>query len=265
MRNRLRELLETEPSALGAFVTLRDPAVTELAALAGFDLVLIETEHAAIGLETMEDHLRAARAHGIGTLVRVPSDEAKGILRVLDSGADGVLVPHVGTAEAARRAVEAVRYPPLGHRGMYAGSRAADFGAHGLGGAAELTERLNRDTVVTVMVEDASGVAEVEDIAAVPGLDVIHIGPSDLSASLGRVGASEQPEITAALDRVRAACAANGIRWGFPVGNGAYPLTALELRERGAFLLTAGSEAAHLLQAFRATVSAASPGAVRPV
>jgi 4-hydroxy-2-oxoheptanedioate aldolase len=264
MRNRLRELLATEPNVLGVFVTLRDPAVTELAALAGFDFVLIETEHAALGLETMEDHFRAARAHGIGTLVRVPSEEPKGILRVLDAGADGVLVPHVGSAEAARRAVEAVRYPPAGHRGMYAGSRAADFGAHGLA-AQEVTERLNSETVLAVMVEDASGVAEIEDIAAVPGLDMIHIGPSDLSASLGRIGESEQPEITAAVERVRAACAANGITWGFPVGNGAYPLTAPELRERGAFMLTVGSEAGHLLQAFRATVSRASEGAARPV
>ncbi|MBO0689455.1 MAG: hypothetical protein J2P40_07785 [Candidatus Dormibacteraeota bacterium] len=262
MRNRLRELL-AEPSVLGVFATLRDPAVTELAALAGFDFVLIETEHAALSLETMEDHLRAARAHGIGTLVRVPSGEPKGILRVLDAGADGVLVPHVGSAEAARGAVEAVRYPPAGHRGMYGGSRAADYGAHGLD-AREAADRLNRDTVLAVMVEDASGVDELETIAAVPGLDMIHIGPSDLSASLGRVGAREQPEIAAAVERLRAACAANGIKWGFPVGNGAYPLTAGELRELGAFMLTAGSEAGHLLEAFRATVSQAAQGASRP-
>src|ERR671931_887017 len=264
MRNRLRELLDAEPSVLGVFATLRDPAVTELAALAGFDFVLIETEHAALSLETMEDHLRAARAHGIGTLVRVPSDEPKGILRVLDAGAEGVLVPHVGSAEAARGAVEAVRYPPAGHRGMYAGSRAADYGAHGLGGAREVTDRLNRDTVLAVMVEDASGVDELEEIAAVPGLDMIHIGPSDLSASLGRIGAREQPEIAAAVERLRAACAPNGIKWGFPVGNGAYPLTAAELRDLGAFMLTAGSEAGHLLEAFRATVSRAAEAAPRP-
>lgn len=263
MRNRLRELLVAEPSVLGVFATLRDPAVTELAALAGFDFVLIETEHAALSLETMEDHLRAARAHGIGTLVRVPSGEPKGILRVLDAGADGVLVPHVGSAEAARSAVEAVRYPPAGHRGMYGGSRAADYGAHGLG-AREATDRLNRDTVLAVMVEDASGVDELETIAAVPGLDMIHIGPSDLSASLGRIGAREQPEIAAAVERLRAACAANGIKWGFPIGNGAYPLNAAELRELGAFMLTAGSEAGHLLEAFRATVSQAAQGAARP-
>ncbi len=255
MRNRLRELLLTKESVLGPFVTMGDPAVVEMIALAGFDFAVIELEHSVIGLETLQNHLRAAGAHDMAMMVRVPSHDPKLILRVLDSGADGILVPHVGSAGAARQVAEAVRYPPLGHRGMGGGARSALYGAHGLSGVRELTERLNQDTVLAIMVEDASAVESIEAIAATPGIDIIHVGPSDLSASMGLVGTKDHPRLVAAIEHVQRACKKAGVKLGMPVDHGAYSRSAQELRAHGAWLLTCGTETAYLLQGFRAAVA----------
>jgi 2-keto-3-deoxy-L-rhamnonate aldolase RhmA len=251
IRNRVRELMDEQPSAVGTFVTLTDPAVVELIALAGFQFVVVELEHAAISLETLQNHLRAAAAHGLGALVRVPSHDPKLILRILDAGADGVLVPHVDSPEVARSIVAAVRYPPVGHRGMGGAARSAAYGAHGLGGVRALTEWLNQNTVLAVMIEDSGGVDRIEEIVRTPGIDIINVGPSDLSASMGLVGTTEDPGLVAAVERVVAATKAGGVRLGMPVEHGVYKRTAQQLRAQGAWLLTCGSEASLLLKALR--------------
>lgn len=257
IRNRVRELMDKQPSVVGAFVTLTDPAVVELIALAGFDFVVIELEHAAISLETLQNHLRAAAAHELGVLVRVPSHDPKLILRVLDAGADGLLVPHVDSPEVARSIVAAVRYPPLGHRGMGGAARSAAYGAHGLQGVRELTEWLNQKTVLAVMIEDSRGVDHIDEIVRTPGIDIVHVGPSDLSASMGLLGTSEDPRLVAAVDRVQAAAKASRVRLGMPVDHGVYKRTAQQLREQGAWLLTCGSEASFLLSGLRTAVETA--------
>jgi 4-hydroxy-2-oxoheptanedioate aldolase len=101
LRNRLRELIDEKASALGTFITLADPVAVELAGLAGFEFVVIECEHAGLSLETVQNHLRAARSRELGTLVRVPAGDHGFVQRVLDIGADGVLVPHIADAKAA--------------------------------------------------------------------------------------------------------------------------------------------------------------------
>ncbi len=255
MRNRLRELMRTRESVLGPFVTLNDPAVVELAALAGFDFVVVELEHSGMSLETLQNHLRAAAALDIAAMVRVPSLDPKLILRVLDCGADGILVPHVGSAEDARLLVAAVRYPPLGHRGMSGGARSALYGAHGLGSVRELTQRLNEETVLAVMVEDAGAVAAIDSIVATRGIDLVHVGPSDLSASFDLLGTRDDPKLVAAVERVREACGKAGMKLGMPVEHGAYPRSAQTLRDEGAWLLTCGADAGYLLQAFRGGVA----------
>jgi 4-hydroxy-2-oxoheptanedioate aldolase len=251
IRNRLRELMDKRTSAVGPFVTMTDPAVVELIALAGFDFVVIELEHAAISLETLQNHLRAAAAHGLGVLVRVPSHDPKEMLRVLDAGADGLLVPHVSSPEVARNVAAAMRYPPLGHRGMGGAARSAGYGAHGLPGVRELTEWLNQNTVLAVMIEDRTGVEQIDEIVSTPGIDIIHVGPSDLSASMGLIGTSENPDLVAAVERVQAATRAAGLKLGMPIDHGAYKRSAQQLRDEGAWLLTCGSEAAFLLKALR--------------
>jgi 4-hydroxy-2-oxoheptanedioate aldolase len=258
LRNRLRELIDKKPSALGTFITLGDPVVVELARLAGFEFVVIECEHAGLGLETVQNHLRAARAHELGTLVRVPAGDHGFVQRVLDIGADGVLVPHISDAAAAAHAVSAVRFPPDGHRGMYPASVAAEFGAHGLPGVRELTHALNRNTVLAVMIEESSAVDQIEAIAATRGVDLVVVGPSDLSASLGAIGDPKDPRLADAVRKVFKACREAGVKFGMPVDHGGYKLSAAELREQGAWFLTGGSDSVFLLNAFRASVKSHS-------
>jgi len=258
LHNRLRELLEHRPSALGTFITLGDPVSVELAGLAGFEFVIIECEHAGLSLETVQNHLRAARARGLGTLVRAPAGDHGFVQRAVDIGAEGVLVPHISDAAAAARAVGAVRFPPDGHRGMYPASAAAEFGAHGLPGVRELTQALNRNIVLAVMIEEASAVDQIESIVATPGVDLVVVGPSDLSASLGVIGDPKDVRLASAVGRVFKACREAGVKFGMPVDHAGYKLSAAELREQGAWFLSAGSDSVLLLNAFRASVKSHS-------
>ncbi|WP_137181770.1 HpcH/HpaI aldolase/citrate lyase family protein [Roseomonas sp. AR75] len=185
----------------GFFLGLPSPATVEIAGWSGFDFVIIDTEHGPAGLETLENMLRAAAASGIAALVRVPRGDADTILHVLDVGADGILVPHVTSADVAQRIVAHAYYPPLGKRGISTLSRAA---RHGTGdGATVLREQAGR-TAVIAMIEDTEALPHVEAIARTPGLDAVFVGPNDLAASMGHLGNMGHPEVTAAVDRIRA-------------------------------------------------------------
>src|ERR1700680_2012187 len=137
MRNRLRELFNSRESVLGPYVTLTDPSCVEIVGLAGFDLAVIELEHSSICLETLPNLFRAAGARELAVMVRVPSQDDILIRRVLDAGAEGILVPHVSTPDTVRELVKAVHYPPLGQRSMSSNARSTLYGAHGLSGARE--------------------------------------------------------------------------------------------------------------------------------
>jgi 4-hydroxy-2-oxoheptanedioate aldolase len=253
--NRLRELIDTQTSALGTAVTLGDPTLVELTGLAGFDLVVIETEHTVMGLETVVDHLRAAAAHNLGTLVRVESDDSPALHRVLDGGANGVLVPHVSSGDAALRVVSEVRYPPQGHRGSSGGARSAEFGAHGLGGVSELMEWLNANTVLAVMVEDVAGVEAIDEIVGTPGIDLVQIGVNDLCLDMGLAGTKDHPSVAEAVERVIAAGTAAGVRVGLGPDVPAYNRSAEQLREQGVWGLMVASDAAFALGAMRAAIA----------
>ncbi|GGJ41925.1 HpcH/HpaI aldolase family protein [Neoroseomonas lacus] len=184
----------------GFFIGVPAPATVELAGYAGFDFVIIDTEHGAAGLETLEHMLRAATASGIAALVRVPRGGADDILHVLDAGADGILVPHVTGAARAAEIVRHAYYPPLGRRGISTLSRAA---RHGMGDpAAMLREQADR-TAVIAMIEDAEALSEVGAVARVPGLDAIFVGPNDLASSMGHLGDSSHPTVVRAVTAIR--------------------------------------------------------------
>jgi 4-hydroxy-2-oxoheptanedioate aldolase len=253
MRNRVRELLVESDCAAAVFVTLTDPTVVELAALAGFDLVVLECEHGTLSLETVRAHARAARAMGIGVLARVPAGDWGFVQRALDAGVDGILAPHVSDVEGARRAVASVRYPPLGARGMSGTAPSADFGAHGLGDLARLTAWQDASTVLAVMIEDVAGVEEVDRIVEVTGIDVVWVGPADLAASAGAIGRPDDPVLRDLVDRVFAACRRASVKFGMPIENGAHPRTAAELRAAGAWLLSTGADSVAILQGLHAT------------
>ena len=126
--NRVKKVMREGKLALGTYVTFADPQIVEIIGLAGYDAAFIDMEHTDFDLRLVGEMIRAADLAGVTSIVRVPDNDEKLILRILDAGAEGIIVPHVDGLEGAKRAVEAVRYAPLGHRGGAGGTRAAGYG-----------------------------------------------------------------------------------------------------------------------------------------
>ena len=181
-QNRVKKLMREGKLALGKYVSLADPQVVEIIGIAGFDAAFIDMEHTGFDLRTVEEMIRASDLAGVTSMVRVPDNDAKLILRILDMGAEGIIVPHIEGLEGAKRAVDAVRYPPLGDRGGAGGTRAARFGSVPWN---EHVQQSNNEIVLSVMTEDDKGINDVEAIAALDGVDLVSIGPTDLSQTLG--------------------------------------------------------------------------------
>jgi 4-hydroxy-2-oxoheptanedioate aldolase len=196
MKRGLKSRIRNGDQLYGIFVMVPSPAVVEMAGYAGLDYVVLDTEHGAAGGETLENMLRAADAAGIAALVRVSSPAPGEILRALDAGACGILVPHVVTPENAAAVASAAHYPPLGLRGIATTTRA---GRHGLTTIAEHLVLAREETVVLTQIEDAAALPNVKAIASTPGIDGIFIGPADLSISMGQPGNPSHPDVAAAI------------------------------------------------------------------
>src|SRR5438132_12078868 len=223
--NRVKRILGTGGLALGTHVGgIADPQIVEIIGLAGFDAAFIDMEHTTYDLHDVQLAVLAAERVGITPIVRTPGFDPAFILRLLDMGVQGIQVPHVSSAETARAAVQAVRYPPLGERGMAAGSRAADYGRIPL---VEHMAQSNREILLACMIEDMAAVERIDEIAAVEGVDLLAVGPSDLSRSLGVSGQPDHPRLGAAIDRIRdAANQGAGVRLALPLNHAALPRTA---------------------------------------
>jgi 2-keto-3-deoxy-L-rhamnonate aldolase RhmA len=180
--NRVKRVMQEGSLALVSHTGFADPAIVEIIALAGFDGVFIDMEHTGFDLSLVSEMIRIADLTGITSIVRVPENNPKTILRVLDMGAQGVQVPHVEGIEGAKRAVAAVRYPPVGERGAAGSTRAAGYGSIPW---REHVQTSNEEILLIVMTEDLKGINDIEAIAALDGVDLISLGPTDLSAALG--------------------------------------------------------------------------------
>ena len=182
--------------ALGVCVSFTDPAVTELTAEAGFDFVWIDGEHGAIDRSGAMGHLMAVRGTDCASFYRVPACDHTEIKRVIDFAPAGIIVPMVMDAEDARYAVTACRYPPAGNRGC--GFRRGL--AYGAGDFKAYWEASREDPLVIIQLEHIEAVRNLDSILAVPGIGAILIGPYDLSASMGKEGQWDDPDVAAALD-----------------------------------------------------------------
>ncbi|MDB5524652.1 MAG: 4-hydroxy-2-oxovalerate aldolase [Rhizobium sp.] len=182
---------------IGTFAAIPHPVAIEVTAAAGVDFLCIDWEHAQISRERIEDLVRAADVHRVPAMVRVPGHAPESIAAVLDAGAAGVLVPRVSTAEQARAAVQATRYPPIGARGVGPG-RAAAYGYRIPNYLAEANENL----LLAIQVETAEGLANIQAISAVEGVDVIFIGPGDLSVSIDAMGPAGAEKLNAAIEAI---------------------------------------------------------------
>jgi 2-keto-3-deoxy-L-rhamnonate aldolase RhmA len=219
--------------ALGTHVGgIADPQIVEIIGLAGFDAAFIDMEHTSFDLRDIQLMVMAAERVGVTPIVRTPGFDPAFILRLLDMGVQGVQVPHVSSADTAREAVKAVRYPPQGERGMAAASRAADFGRIRL---LDHMAASNKEITLACMIEDTEAMENIDAIAAVEGVDLLAVGPSDLSRSLGVSGHPDHPRLVAAIDRVREAVKKGaGARLALPLNHAAFPRDAAQLKELGA-------------------------------
>jgi 4-hydroxy-2-oxoheptanedioate aldolase len=228
--NRVRRVIDAGGMALeGILGTFQGPTMVELLGLAGYDAVLIDLEHGGFDLNDVQVHVLAAEVAGITSIVRVPGLDAPLITRLLDIGAQGIQLSGVADAAEARALVDAVRYPPHGSRGLILNSRVLRRR-----GAAtpEVLEEVGRAVVVKVTIESVAALDEVEQIAAVDGVDLIGIGPNDLSAALGVFGRPDSPVLAAAVDRVvRAARSGGKRRLSMSTGHPSFPVTPDELVE----------------------------------
>lgn len=252
IRNVLKEKLDAGGMALG--VGLRGARSVEIAKAmrtAGFDWLFLDMEHTAIDVATASEISVAAQDAGITPIVRVPGFEHHHATRVLDGGAQGIVVPHVDDVETARRMVRNVRYPPLGHRSMYGAQPQVAFESHPQG---ELAEAVNRATFLTLMIESPEAVKAADDIAAVEGVDALLIGTSDLTSEMGIPGQLDHPDVVAAYEAVIAACRKHGKHPGM---GGVYsPPVMQRYVEMGMRYILAGSELSFLMAGARAQVAA---------
>ena len=211
--NRMKRKLLAGKPAFGVSVMFPSPHIVDIVGRLGFDWVFIDCEHGSIGIESVELMVMAAESAGVTPIARPSVNSFEAIGQLMDRGVMGVQVPHVNTADDAQRAVQAVKYHPLGERGLAAGVRSASYG-YGMS-MSEYAEHANNETLVCVQLEEAEAVKNVNEIVQVPGVDVFFVGPSDLSQSLGYPGRPDAPEVRQAMDTVFATIAAAGKISGF--------------------------------------------------
>lgn len=257
IRNPAKQRLEAGELALGLIVRLsRSGDVARLAKSSGLDFLFIDVQHAIYSLETISHIAQAALGCGITAMVRMRGCRDPNTSVLLDGGVTGIAFPDVNTAEDARAGVAACKYAPVGRRSATSGYALFDFRAVP---QAEAIAIMNRNTLVVCMIETLEGLANVDEIAAVEGVDVLLIGLTDLLTSMGKPGALGDPEAMDAVARVAAACRKHGKFFG--VGGD----TSLERQKiyieqgsqfiptqsDGAFLMAAASQAAGNLRVLK--------------
>lgn len=243
----LRQRLTAGDTVYGTFLGLGSALAAEACALAGFDWLLVDLEHGGGTESTLLGQQLAADAHHVPLLVRVESRDRIRAGRVLDLGAAGVMFPRLETASEVVDAVAHLRYPPAGDRGVATYNRACGFGLH-----AENLDTANDRTVCVVQIENRHAVERVEDIAAVQGVDVLFIGPRDLSHDLGVPGDTDAPAFRDAVGRVLAAAHAAGIAVGTLAPDAT---TARRYADQGFRFIGIGSDATLLTNAGREAIT----------
>lgn len=177
----------------------------------GFDVLWLDHEHGGIAMRDVELATLAAKAYGLDAFVRTPATDYAHIMRMLEAGAGGVMISMVRDAEDAERAVRWAKFAPRGQRGLNGSNRDGRFGLEPL---AEYASRANAETFVGIQIETAEALEQVGAIAAVPDVDLLFVGPVDLSQVLGRTGKFDDPACLDAIKRIADACAAAGKPWG---------------------------------------------------
>ena len=250
MENSLKSQLKSGKRAIGCWLQYPSAHAAEILAQSGLDFLLIDHEHGNGDVRSAVEEMRALKGTGMAAMVRVPWNDATYFKRILDAGALNVLCPSVEDEAEAEAVARACLYPPRGRRGAGGGIRAASYGAD-----QTYFDAVEEQLLIAVQIETARAVDRIEKIAAVPGIDMLFIGPRDLSASLGKLNRFDDPELKALM----ATAEKRILGCGKYLGSVIYPgLTAVEMYQRGYHLLVGGSDTSFLLEGARKLRASAS-------
>lgn len=227
---RLRRGLTVRMCSLGHFI----PAYVKLAAHNGFDCIWLDLEHRSIGDREVESLLVASHLHDVDVMIRPPTLEKSRLYRYLEDGATGLMIPHVNSADKAKMLVDAVKFPPLGGRGLDGAGLDADYLTVP---AEQYVKHANSETFLVVQIETPEAVEHVEEIASVDGVDGLFVGPGDLGLRLKHSAAVM--DLESAFEHVASACRKAKKPWGTPVGS---PEELQRRREQGGQLLAHGGD-----------------------
>jgi 2-keto-3-deoxy-L-rhamnonate aldolase RhmA len=210
-----KKRLEQNEPLVGTFVKIFSAETIEILGFAGFDFIVIDMEHTTLAFHQVEQMVRTADLHGLSSIVRIPDASRSSILRALDLGAAGIQVPQLYNADEIREIVDKSKYPPQGSRGATYAHRAARFGFT----PADYLEKANEQSTVVIHIETESAYKNIEELCQVEGLDIVFIGPMDLSICLGVNADYINGELAVPVRRILDICRENGVKTGIAVAN----------------------------------------------
>lgn len=235
--NPAKAKLKAGEPLVGVFVSVESPATVEILALAGVDYIMVDGEHTPVTPWEAISLFRAADAQGVSAYARIGENTQQVIAKFMDAGCAGVMMPMVNSGADAKRVVDAVKYPPLGRRGL-AGVRANDWGM-GMG-MGEYVAEANERSLVMVQIETNEGIANADDIINTPGVDAVFLGPSDLSVAFGVPGQTKHPKVLEAIESLTKRINAKGLAAGTIARD---PAEYAYWRKRGVQILMTGANA----------------------
>ncbi len=248
---KIRGVLRAGGLIIGGHTFLKDPAITEMLGFHGYEFVWIDGEHGAYSLETLQLHVAAADAAGTASFIRVAWNDPVLIKPVLDMGPDGLIAPMICTEEEARAFVRACSYPPDGIRG-FGPRRACRYGA--IDTPTYLKEAPARMLRIP-QIEHIDAVRNLAAIIAVPGIDLIIVGPNDLSASMGHLGDTRHPDMMSIYDEIAAVCTRAGMPFGVSLGP-TDMASVQDWKRRGVSLIGCGDDISFISLSARSTIAA---------
>jgi 2-keto-3-deoxy-L-rhamnonate aldolase RhmA len=256
LENRIRRLLSDGKTVTGMLLFTGSPMVVEMMAACGLDFVIIDMEHSALDLDRAAHLIRTADASGITPFVRVPEVDAPLIKKLLNLGAAGIVLPHADR-ENCTELLKAMKFAPDGDRGACQITRAAGYVR---GGWDAYAERANREVMAIPLLEEGESIADFETLAAMPGLDVFFVGPTDLSISLGVPGATfDDPKMSAALDTVVATARRHGKYAMTLIGNNLEVDYGRRVVARGVQVIVLGTDGDLFVDAIKRMAGVKSP------
>lgn len=239
-KNELKEKIQKGVPAIGSWIAFSDPYSVEVMAAAGYDWLVIDTEHCPIGIESLRNILVAMKGFPTQPVVRLMNNHPDYFKMALDLGASGVIVPMVQTLEDALRAVENCRYPPLGKRGCGPVRASNYFNNYG-----EYMEQANVETLLVVQIETVQTLAELDDILQVKGIDAIFVGTGDLGLSLNFLEETQRPSLDDVVRQIFQRAKDVGVPYGTIAGT---PEEYMRYVEMGATLVTVGGDLGFLME-----------------